>query len=165
LADKNKKSGGCVHISTIGQGASATPRLKMCPQTFAKGVMLGDEMNHQKDVIGVVDDDPGCRDSLDLLLSSYGYRTELFASAEEFVLAAKTTRSACLLVDIELGDISGVELGRQLAAMGHVFPIIFMTGSCDQTIHKQALDFGCIAFLHKPFQAEQLIESVVRATE
>jgi len=137
----------------------------MCPQPVTVEAMLGDKRYHQYDVIGIVDDDPGIRDALDLLLSSYGYRTELFTSAEEFVMAVRTTKSTCLLVDIELGNITGVELGRQLAAMGHVFPIIFMTGSCDATIHKQALDFGCIAFLHKPFQPEQLIESIVKATE
>lgn len=126
--------------------------------------MVGDDMLQQKGVIGIVDDDPGVRDALDLLLSSYGYRTELFASAEELILAAKTTRSACLLVDIELGDVTGVKLGRQLSAMGHSFPIIFMTGSCDAMFQKQALDSGCVAFLHKPFQAEQLIESIARAT-
>ena len=137
----------------------------MYPQSFAAEAMPGDNMYQQNDVIGIVDDDPGVRDALDLLLSSYGYRTELFASAEELIVAARTTRSACLLVDIELGDITGVELGRQLCAMGHTFPIIFMTGSYDAKVQKQAQDFGCIAFLHKPFQAEQLIESVVRATE
>jgi two-component system response regulator FixJ len=137
----------------------------MCPQPLTVEAMLGDKRYHQYDVVGIVDDDSGIRDALDLLLSSYGYRTELFASAEEFVMAVRTTKSTCLLVDIELGNITGVELGRQLAAMGHDFPIIFMTGSCDATIQKQALDFGCIAFLHKPFQPEQLIESIVKATE
>jgi FixJ family two-component response regulator len=141
----------------------------MCAQPFAVEVMPGDTMYQQNDiigdVIGIVDDDPGVRDALDLLLTSYGYRTELYASAEAFIIAATTTKSACLLVDIELGDITGVELGRQLSAMGHAFPIIFMTGSYDARTQKQAQDFGCIAFLHKPFQAEQLIESVVRATE
>jgi FixJ family two-component response regulator len=137
----------------------------MCPQSSAVEAMLGDKRYHQYDVIGIVDDDPGIRDALDLLLSSYGYRTELFATAEEFIIAAGTTKSTCLLVDIELGDITGIELGHKLVAMGYDFPVIFMTGSCDAKLQKQALNFGCTAFLHKPFQPEQLIESILRATE
>jgi len=81
--------------------------------------MPGDEMYHQEDVIGIVDDDLGICDSLDLLLSSYGYQTDLFARLKN-----------------SFSHISGVELGRQLPAMGHDFPIIFVTGSCDATIHR-----------------------------
>jgi len=120
-------------------------------------------MYHQKEIIGIIDDDVGVRDSLALLLSSYGYQIEVFASAEEFIRAMNTTRSTCLLIDIELGDVTGVELARQLSAMGHVVPIIFMTASCDATNQGKALDLGCIALLHKPFPAEQLIESIAKA--
>lgn len=121
-------------------------------------------MAKQRNVIAIIDDDPDLRDAIDLLLSLHGYRTQLFASAEEFMLAATKLDSACLLVDIQLGDLSGVELCRQLNAMGYDFPVIFMTGSHDAILHRQALEFGCVAFLHKPFPMEQLIESVARAS-
>ena len=91
------------------------------------------------------------------------YRTELYASAEEFVRAAITTEAACLVVDIQLGDISGVELGRHLSATGFEFPIVFMTGSQEETHRRQAMDFGCIAYLLKPFPAEQLIDAIAKA--
>ena len=111
-------------------------------------------------VIAVIDDDSTMRKSLELLLSSYGYRTELYSSAEEFLGTASNSKAACLLVDIQLGDISGIELGRHLTAAGFKFPIIFMTGSSDQVIHRQAIDFGCVAFFQKPFGANELIDAI-----
>jgi FixJ family two-component response regulator len=87
----------------------------------------------------------------------------LFASAEEFLGAAATSEAACLVVDIQLGGISGVELGRQLSASGFTFPIIFMTGSRDELHRRQAMELGCAAFLLKPFSADRLIEAVAKA--
>jgi FixJ family two-component response regulator len=111
-------------------------------------------------VIAVIDNDSTMRKSLERLLSSYGHRTELYSSAEEFLGAASISEAACLLVDIHLGDISGIELGRHLTAAGFKFPIIFMTGSSDQVIRRQAIDFGCVAFFQKPFGASELIDAI-----
>jgi len=121
-------------------------------------------MRGQQNVIAIIDDDPGMRDALELLLSAEGYRTEQFASADEFINAVTTSEATCLVVDIQLGGTSGLDLGRKLSTMERNFPIIFMTGCHDAGIQKQAMDFGCAAFLHKPFPAEQLIESVAMAT-
>jgi FixJ family two-component response regulator len=74
-----------------------------------------------------------------------------------------TTEASCLVVDIQLGDISGVELGEHLSATGFEFPIISMTGSEEETHRRQAMDFGCVAYLHKPFPADRLIEAVTTA--
>jgi FixJ family two-component response regulator len=115
-------------------------------------------------VVAIVDDDLGIRYALESLLSSLGYRTELYATAEEFVAAAIATDASCLVVDIQLGDVSGIELGRHLAATGFTFPIIFMTGSQDEIHRRQALDFGCVAYLLKPIAAEQLINAITKAT-
>jgi FixJ family two-component response regulator len=114
--------------------------------------------------VGIVDDDPEVRDALEVILLSKGFQIELYASAEEFIEAAKTTKAACLLIDIQLGDISGVELARQLSATNCIFPLIFMSGSSDPVMYKQAMDLGCVAFLHKPFPADQLFESIMMAT-
>jgi len=114
-------------------------------------------------VIAVIDDDPELLEALDLMLSSCGYRPELFASAEEFLNVAATSGAACLVVDIQLGDISGVELGRQLLAKGFTFPIIFITGSRDELHRRQAIDLGCVAFLLKPFPSDRLIEAITSA--
>ena len=121
-------------------------------------------MATQRNVIAIIDDDPGIRDALEHMLSAFGYRTEIYASAEEFIRAAITTEASCLVVDIQLGDLSGIELGRHLAATGFAFPIIFITGSLEETHRRQAMDFGCIAYLTKPFPAKQLIEAITKAT-
>ena len=105
------------------------------------------------------------REALESMLSTFGYRTELYASAEEFLRAAPTTEAACLVVDIQLGDISGIELGRQLSVTGFEFPIIFVTGSVEETHRQQAMDLGCVAYLQKPFPAKQLFEVIVRAID
>jgi FixJ family two-component response regulator len=114
-------------------------------------------------VIAVIDDDPEILEALDLMLLSCGYRPELFASAEEFLNVAATSDAACLVVDIQLGGISGVELGRQLFAKGFTFPIIFITGSRDELHRRQAIDLGCVAFLLKPFPSDRLIEAITSA--
>ena len=120
-------------------------------------------MTIQRSVIAVVDDDLGMLNSVACLLSAHGYGTEEYASAEEFLNAATTTKAACLVVDIQLGDISGVELMRHLSANGLKFPVIFITGSQSDAIRRQAMDVGCVAYLHKPFPADQLLRAILRA--
>ena len=121
-------------------------------------------MARRQKVIAVVDDDPGLRKALGRLLSAFGYRTEMFASAGEFLSAAPTSKAACIVVDIELGDTSGLELVRQLSASGLRFAVIFMSGAEDETILKRAMDLGCIAYLRKPFRPARLIEALKEAT-
>jgi FixJ family two-component response regulator len=121
-------------------------------------------MNERRNVVAIVDGDPDMRDVLELLLSSLGYRTESFASAEEFSSASMASDPACLLMDIQLGGISGLEFARKLCLMGRAVPTVFMTGAHDEIVQRQALELGCIAFLHKPFPNDQLIESIARAT-
>ena len=116
-----------------------------------------------QNIIAVVDDDPGIRAALETLLSAYGYDVEAFDSAETFLARASTCRAFCLIVDIHLGDITGVELARQLAADGFKFPIIFMTGHRDPCIERQAFAVGGLAFLYKPFPATTLIDAIKKA--
>ena len=123
----------------------------------------GRSMATKRNVIAIVDDDVGMRTALQNLLSGFGYRTEVYASAEEFVRAVMTTEASCLVVDIQLGDISGVELGHHLSATGFEFPIIFMTGSQEETHRRQAMDLGCVAYLNKPFPADRLTEAITKA--
>jgi FixJ family two-component response regulator len=117
----------------------------------------------EQNVIAVIDDDLGILVFVELVLSSCGYHTELFTSAEEFISAAPTLEATCLVVDIQLGEISGVELIRALCAEGFAVPVIFMTGSHDDLHRRQAMELGCAAFLLKPFSAERLIETVRKA--
>jgi FixJ family two-component response regulator len=121
-------------------------------------------MAKQRDVVAVVDDDPKMRTGMASLLSAAGYRVELFASGEAFLHAAATSEAGCLVVDIQLGDISGLEMARHLEAAGCKVPIIFMTGLDDKTIRNRAIAFGCVAYLQKPFPAKLLFQAIIKAT-
>jgi FixJ family two-component response regulator len=98
------------------------------------------------------------------LLSAFGYDTCSFDSAAAFLSVAATSEAKCLVVDIHLGDISGVELARKLVDAGFRFPVIFMTAVDNEAIRSQAEQLGCLAYLRKPFSADLLIEAIVRAT-
>ena len=114
----------------------------------------------RQSVIAVVDDDPDVRKAIASLLAAFDFPTQEFASAEEFLDAAKTSNAACLIVDIDLGKISGVDMVRRLAAAGLKFPVIFVTGCQDDQIRRQAMDQGCAAYLKKPFRADHLIAAL-----
>jgi FixJ family two-component response regulator len=117
----------------------------------------------RKDIVAVIDDDPGVRKAMETLLSAFGYVIYTFKSAEAFLSVAAASKAKCLVVDIQLGDISGIELARQLADADFKFPIIFMTALDDEMILSQARQLGCVGYLRKPFGADLLIEAVVRA--
>ena len=114
----------------------------------------------QCETIAIVDDDIAVCCAVSRLLEAHGYVTEQYSSAEEFLCAVTRSAASCLVIDINLGDITGVELGRQLSAMGIKLPIIFVTGSRDDSIRAQALDFGCAAYFQKPFGADELIKAI-----
>jgi FixJ family two-component response regulator len=116
-------------------------------------------------IIGIVDDNPTMLDSVDGLLRASGYETELFSSGEALVDAITTSHAVCLVVDIQLGGISGIELARHLAALGSTLPVIFMTGAVDRTIESAALETGCVAFLRKPFPAHLLVGAIEQALQ
>jgi FixJ family two-component response regulator len=113
--------------------------------------------------VAIIDDDPGMRSATASLLSAFGYGTETFDSGEEFLDAAATSAATCLVVDIQLGNISGLDLVRQLATVGFKLPVIFITGCADETLRSQAMQLGCIAYLRKPFAEDLLIEGIIRA--
>jgi len=113
--------------------------------------------------VAVIDDDRVMLEALDLLLSSLGYDTELYQSAEAFLNAAPTSKATCLLVDIQVGESSGLELARRLKQRGFHFPLIFMSGSDDELTFKQAINAGAVAFLRKPFSADLLMRALIEA--
>jgi FixJ family two-component response regulator len=120
-------------------------------------------MSDLQKTVAVVDDDPEMRASLATLLNALGYRAETYDSAETFLTCASTCRASCLVIDINLGDITGVELVHQLLADGLKWPIIFMSGHDDAAIKNQASAFDPIAFLLKPFRANDLIDAIKKA--
>src|SRR6186997_452956 len=122
-------------------------------------------MPDSQKTVAVVDDDPEMRASLATLLDALGYRAETYGSAETFPVCAAACKACCLVIDINLGDITGVELAHQLCADGLKWPIIFMSGLVDDAIKTQASALEPIAFLQKPFRANDLIDAIKKAIQ
>jgi FixJ family two-component response regulator len=120
-------------------------------------------MPNQSFVVAVVDDEDILREALGGLLASQGYETELYGSAEDFLAGMAKTKADCLLVDVHLGGVCGIELGRGLTRAGFKLPIIFMTGSPDEILRGRAMQAGCVAFLTKPFTPPALTEALSAA--
>src|SRR5262249_3386904 len=120
-------------------------------------------MVNGKKTVAVVDDDPHMRAAMASLLPAAGCCPETFDSAETFLTCVSTCKATCLVVDIELGDISGIELAHQLAADGFSYPIIFITGLDDEVIQSQAASAGAGGFFRKPFPAKLLLQPVQQA--
>jgi len=112
----------------------------------------------------VVDDDSRVRESMQDLLSSFGFRVTTFGSAVEYVASAQPAEGACLVLDVELPDINGLELQRQLGGGEHP-PIIFITGHGDIPSSVRAMKAGAVDFLPKPFCPEQLLAAINVAIE
>lgn len=115
-------------------------------------------------VVAVVDDDQDLLRGLQRLLNASGYDTEVFSSGEAFLDGVAASKATCLLLDIHLGGISGIELRRRLSKIGSKLAIIFMTAVDDEAIHLEAIESGCVAFLHKPFAARALVDAIGIAT-
>jgi FixJ family two-component response regulator len=111
-------------------------------------------------LIVIVDDDEPIRDALTSLLRSVGWRAEGFASAEAFLQSGQVHTTACLLLDVRLPGVSGLELQRQLRASHAHLPIIFMTAHGNDAMRAQALHAGAVAFFAKPFDDTALLEAI-----
>ena len=120
-------------------------------------------MLKSRTIVAVVDDDPSMLNAAEDLLHAQGFTTMVFASAEEFLDRGAVTQVDCLLLDIHLGGMSGIELWRQLKGSGSMLPVIFMTALDDEAMREQALKTGCVAFLRKPFEGRQLINAIKKA--
>jgi FixJ family two-component response regulator len=113
----------------------------------------------------IVDDDESVRSAIHGLLKSVGLKTRSFASAEEFLLSGQQNETACLITDIRMPGISGLELQAKLAAEDCRIPIIFITAYADTRTRMQAMRAGAVEFLGKPFDDEVLLGSVRAALE
>jgi FixJ family two-component response regulator len=110
-----------------------------------------------------VEDDASMLKGIERLLSAYGFATRGFTSAEAFLEPDASANVDCLLLDIHLGGMSGIQLRRHLAASGSKLPVIFMTAFDDEATRAQAESVGCTACLHKPFVANLLISAIEKA--
>jgi FixJ family two-component response regulator len=114
----------------------------------------------RRKVVGVVEDDPGMLKALERLLTAHGFVVEPYVSAEAFLDDAAMSAMTCLVLDIHLGGMSGIQLRRQLAASGSTLPTIFITAIDNPDTHREAVDAGCVAYLLKPFPASSLISAI-----
>ena len=120
-------------------------------------------MSIRRKIIAVIDDDPMMLKAVERLLRAKGFDVEVFTSAEGFLEVAGASKATCLVLDIHLGGMSGIELRRRLIASRSELPIIFITALDDETTRKEAIEAGCVAFLRKPFLANSLVGAINKA--
>ena len=116
-------------------------------------------------LIAVVDDDEAIREAIQSLLRSVGFRAEVFASAEDFLQSDHLQDTACLIVDMRMPRMNGLELQWQLAAANCPIPLIFITAHGDEETRARALRAGAVAFLDKPFSDDVVLSAVQAALQ
>jgi two-component system, LuxR family, response regulator FixJ len=120
-------------------------------------------MKNDSALVMVVDDDAGVRNAMRALLKSVGLNSALYASAQEFLTAYQPSQLGCLVLDIRMPGMSGLELQQQLNLRGAVIPVIFMTGHGDIPMAVEAMQHGAFDFLQKPFRDQDLLDRIQRA--
>jgi FixJ family two-component response regulator len=120
-------------------------------------------MLNRRRVVAVVDDDPSVRKGLERLLHAYGFQPQGFASAEDFLDSQAAGEADCLILDVHLCGMSGIELRKHLTASGSPLPVIFISAFEDESTQRATEEAGCIAFLHKPFVPGLLISAIEQA--
>jgi FixJ family two-component response regulator len=114
-------------------------------------------------VISVIDDDASVRAATDNLLSSHGYLVRTFASAEEFLQSPHLHDCPCVVADVQMPGMSGLDLFTYMRAQGYLAPVIFITAFPEESLRSSALKAGAIGFLAKPFAAQALIDCIETA--
>ena len=120
-------------------------------------------MNAGDPVVFVVEDDAAVREALSSLIRSVGLRVEVFSSAREFLHAKMPVAPACLVLDVRLPGLSGMDLQRELTSVNNLIPIIFITGHGDIPMSVRAMKAGAAEFLTKPFRDEDLLDAIRQA--
>ena len=113
---------------------------------------------HQVPVISIVDDDELVREATKSLVRSLGYKAVAFRSAEEFLESPHVTATVCLITDVQMPGLSGVDLQDRLIADGRRIPVIFVTAFPDERLRARVFKSGSVGFLPKPFNEERFIE-------
>ena len=120
-------------------------------------------MRNRECIVYVVDDDAALRDSMSSLFRSVGLRAEAFGSAEEFLSASRREIPSCLVLDVRLPGMTGLELQGELGRAGIGIPIVFVTGHGDIPMVSRAMKAGAVEFLTKPFQEQELLAAIRQA--
>ena len=108
-------------------------------------------------MIAIVDDDKSVRAAMASLVRSLGYNHAAFDSAEEFLKSGKISDTSCLITDVQMPGLTGIDLQERLIAKGHRIPVIFLTGYPDENVRKRAIKAGAVAFLGKPCDSDHLL--------
>src|SRR5215468_6263343 len=122
-------------------------------------------MSNATPIVFVVDDDVSVRESLELLIHHEGWQAETFKSADEFLSRPRALVPSCLILDLSLPDLSGLELQKRISTERMHMPIIFITGHGDIPSTVQAMKAGAVEFLTKPFEDDTLLAAVRQALE
>ena len=117
----------------------------------------------QESMIAIVDDDEAVRDATKTLMRSLGYNVYTFGSADEFLKSEQVHDTSCLITDLHMPGLSGIDLQERLIARGHRIPIIFITGYSDENVRIRAMKAGAVAFLTKPVNHNHLLDHLEMA--
>jgi len=120
-------------------------------------------MRNADPIVFVIDDDEAVRESVKKLIASVGLRAETFGSTRDFLSAKRPEAPACLILDVRLPDVSGLEFQRDLAGANIEIPIIFITGHADVPMSVRAMKAGAVEFLTKPFRGQELLDAIQEA--
>jgi FixJ family two-component response regulator len=118
----------------------------------------------RRGTIAIVDDEPSMLGALSDILQARGFETSVFSSAEDWLERGASSPTDCLVLDVHLAGISGIELQRRLRESGSTLPIVIMTALDDEGLRARAGELGCIGFLRKPFSPRLLIEIIEKAS-
>ena len=122
-------------------------------------------MDRKRKAIAVIDNDPGIRQALERMLKIAGFPVHTFASAEDFLGCIASCDAGCAVVDLQLGRMSGFELVCHPHVVAAKLPVIFISGTADETARATAKALGCVEYLRKPFMPVELLDAVFRATQ
>ena len=114
----------------------------------------------ERPIVSVVDDDESVRESLPDLLRKFGFAARAFSSAEEFLSSDSVGETKCLILDVAMPGMTGLDLQQELKRRGHQIPVIFITAQKDSKLREQAFEQGAAQFLYKPFSATDLLEAL-----
>ncbi len=123
------------------------------------------ESRQSNATIAIVDDDPSVREGLSSLIRSAGLQVETFASAQEFLARPSAEAPSCLVLDLQLPGLSGLDLQKRMAEVGLEIPIVFLTGHGNIPASVQAMKAGAVEFLTKPFDEQDLLQAIQEAVE
>jgi FixJ family two-component response regulator len=122
-------------------------------------------MNDPDSIVFIIDDDSSFRRSAERLLRTAGFTIRSFASAEEFLHSSRPNKPACIVTDVRMPGLSGLDLQQELAKSGAAIPIVFITGHGDIPMSVQAMKAGAVEFLTKPFRAQDFLDAINAALE